>query len=333
MNRLLAASIALVAMTGTTGGAAEGQLSGVVFGDAYWFAANHDSAAKDANGLWVRRVYLTYDVKQTENVSMRLRFESGSPGLNSEAGKIQPFAKDAYLKWTPSGSKHAIYLGLSGSPTFNSVESAWGYRAVEKTPVDLYRLGSTRDLGLALRGDLTNRLDYHLMVGNGGGTSSESNKGKKYMVSVGLDLTDDLQVRANFDYNDDSASASQTTAQGFLYSVTDHYRWGLQYTFHNRDSGNSDDSVNIVSGYGAYRLNADTAILARVDIAIDENPRAADISYQPLNKSSRFFFILVGLDYSPEAGFSLIPNIEVVSYADSGIDADVVPRLTFSYKF
>ena len=171
------------------------------------------------------------------------------------------------------------------------------------------------------------------MVGNGGGTSSESNEGKKYMVSVGLDLTDDLQVRANFDYNDDSASASQTTAQGFLYSVTDHYRWGLQYTFHNRDSGNSDDSVNIVSGYGAYRLNADTAILARVDIAIDENPRAAGISYLPLDGSSRFFFILVGLDYSPEAGFSLMPNIEVVSYADSGIDADVVPRLTFSYKF
>ena len=162
MNRLLAVSIALVAMTGTTGGAAEGQLSGVVFGDAYWFAANHDSAAEDANGLWVRRVYLTYDVKQTENVSMRLRFESGSPGLNSEA---------------------------------------------------------------------------------------------------------------------------------------------------------------------------DTAILARVDIAIDENPRAAGISYLPLDGSSRFFFILVGLDYSPEAGFSLMPNIEVVSYADSGIDADVVPRLTFSYTF
>ena len=123
---------------GGSGVAAESRFSGHVFGDGYWFAANHDNEAEGANGLWIRRVYLTYDVKQSDNVSMRVRFESSSPGLNSASDKMKPSVKDAYLAWAPNGSKHVIYLGLSGSPTFNSVESAWGYRAVEKTPVDLY---------------------------------------------------------------------------------------------------------------------------------------------------------------------------------------------------
>ena len=181
------------------------------------FAANHDNEAEGANGLWIRHVYLTYDVKQSDNVSMRVRFESSSPGLNSASDKMKPSVKDAYLAWAPNGSKHVIYLGLSGSPTFNSVESAWGYRAVEKTPVDLYRMGGTRDSGLGLKGELSDRFDYQIMVANGGGTSSESNKGKKYMASVGLDLTADIQVRANFDYTTippAPCSAARTASAG-----------------------------------------------------------------------------------------------------------------------
>lgn len=334
MNGWVATAVALaLTVGGVSGVAAESRFSGHVFGDGYWFAANHDNEAEGANGLWIRRVYLTYDVKQSDNVSMRVRFESSSPGLNSASDKMKPTVKDAYLAWAPNGSKHVIYLGLSGSPTFNSVESAWGYRAVEKTPVDLYRMGGTRDSGLGLKGELSDRFDYQIMVANGGGTSSESNKGKKYMASVGLDLTADIQVRANFDYNDDSAGAFQTTAQGLLYSVTKDYRWGLHYVIHNRDNGNTDDSVSILSGFGAYRLSANAVVLARVDVSLDQNPRVADISYLPLDASSRFFLVVVAFDYSPEPGFSLTPNVEFISYDESGVDADVVPRLTFSYKF
>ena len=70
-----------------------------------------------------------------------------------------------------------------------------------------------------------------------------------------------------------------------------------------------------------------------MDVSLDQNPRVADISYLPLDASSRFFLVVVAFDYSPEAGFSLTPNVEFISYDESGVDADVVPRLTFSYKF
>ena len=74
------------------------------------------------------------------------------------------------------------------------VESAWGYRHVEKTPADLYKLSGTRESGIGIKGELNSRLKYHVMVGNGNGTSSEDNKGKKYMGALGLSLTDDISL-------------------------------------------------------------------------------------------------------------------------------------------
>jgi hypothetical protein len=59
--------------------AGEGKFSALLFGDAYWMAANHDSTLEDMNGLWIRRFYLTYDQKFDDNWSARLRLEASRP--------------------------------------------------------------------------------------------------------------------------------------------------------------------------------------------------------------------------------------------------------------
>jgi len=37
------------------------RISGLVFGDYYWFAKNHSSQWEDQHGLWMRRAYFTFD--------------------------------------------------------------------------------------------------------------------------------------------------------------------------------------------------------------------------------------------------------------------------------
>ena len=306
------------------------KVSGITFGDYYWFAANHDASVEDQNGLWMRRVYLTYDMNKSDKVSLRFRLESGSPGVGA-AGKMEPFAKDAYLKWTPGGGR-TVYIGLSGTPTFTGVEEAWGYRHVEKTPVDLYQLGSTRDFGIGVKHKLSDQVDLHVMIGNGNSTGAENNKGKKYMASAGLALTDDITVRANFDFDDQAGKATFMTAQVLLFQKTETFRWGLQYVLNNQDNGTTDQSVNVAAGYVVFDLNDGTTVLARVDALLDENPRAGG-GYLPLVNTSKHYFILAGVDFSPEKNFHVIPNAEIVVYDQSGIDPDIVPRITFSYTF
>ena len=167
-----------------------GKISAVYFGDYYYIAAHHNEELESRNGFWTRRVYLTYDRKLNETFSSRVRFEVNSPdGLKEGAsGKNVPYVKDAYLKISPKGSSHSILLGRSITPTFSVVPKVWGYRAVEKSMLLMQKYGSTRDLGIAVKGKVpgVDMLSYHAMVGNGAGTGAETNKYKRGYLSATL---------------------------------------------------------------------------------------------------------------------------------------------------
>jgi len=68
------------------------------FGDFYWAAASHDESLKDRNGFWFRRIYLTFDKAMAEQLDMRLRFEMNSAGDFGSDARLEPFAKDVYLR-------------------------------------------------------------------------------------------------------------------------------------------------------------------------------------------------------------------------------------------
>ena len=160
-------------------------LSGYVFGDAYAVLANHDPEVEDQTGFWIRRGYLTFDAKVANEWTARLRLEFNSPGDFESDSKLDPFVKDAYLAWKHDGQE--LYLGLAPSPTFEFVEGFWGHRPIEKTPIDLYRMGSSRDTGVAYKGAAyEGRVFYHAMFGNGSGDRAETNEGKKVMAGLGF---------------------------------------------------------------------------------------------------------------------------------------------------
>jgi hypothetical protein len=129
-----------------------GEFSGRVYSDYYWMAANHDPDLVGENGFWIRRVYFTYDQEISDAFSARFRLEGNSPGDFSTSAKISPVVKDLYLRWTRG--QHQIEAGISSTPTFGLVEDVWGYRSVEKTPLDMQDFASSRDFGLSFEGEL-----------------------------------------------------------------------------------------------------------------------------------------------------------------------------------
>jgi len=58
-----------------------------------------------------------------------------------------------------------------------------------------------------------------------------------------------------------------------------------------------------------------------------------NFSFRASSNYSKHYFILAGVDFSPEENFHVIPNAEIVVYDQSGVDTDIVPRVTFSYTF
>ena len=60
---------------------------------------------------------------------------------------MDPLVKDAYLCYQWNG--RSLYAGQSPTPIWSITETVWGYRAVEKTIMDLNKIGSSRDNGIA----------------------------------------------------------------------------------------------------------------------------------------------------------------------------------------
>lgn len=313
------------------------KLSGYVFGDAYWVGAHHDPTIEDLNGFWLRRAYLTFDYAIAEQWSARLRFEGNSPGDFKTNAKIEPFIKDAYLAW--KGENVDLLMGISPSPTWDYIEGFWGYRAVEKTPLDLYRMGSSRDFGLAAKGKLAGgKVFYHAMLGNGSGEGAETNEGKKAMLAVGFKPTDSIVIELHADTEDRPGSTDRTTWQGFVGFKGSRSRYGLQYASQDRQVAvGPDQTLAVGSIFGVWDLSAKTSLLARYDRSFDVNPEGDKIPYLVIAKDSEFDFALLGLDYKLAKKISLIPNVEYVMYRETdgrpAPDDDLIARLTLFFQF
>ena len=150
------------------------RFTGLMFGDYYSFAQNHLPAWEDQHGLWLRRVYFTYDHTFSPRLSTRFRLEMNSNGKLA-GGALTPFVKDAYLRWNLYG-RQALVVGIQPSLTFDYIEGVWGLRHIEKTPLDLYRVDSSRDTGVTLSGPMneTQTLKYAFQYGNESGNNGST---------------------------------------------------------------------------------------------------------------------------------------------------------------
>lgn len=314
--------------------ALDAKFSGYVFGDYYWMAKDSNPVAQGNNGFWVRRVYATGDFSIVEKVDARLRLEFSSPDFYATSANAMPFIKDAYLKWTPS--EHGFLLGISPTPTWEVFEGQWGYRSVEKTPLDLNKFGSSRDFGLAAKGSVWDKkLSYHLMVANGEGTKSEFNGEKSIYLSLTWRPLSLLLLEAYGDYHIGAGRTDRYTLQGFVGIKGDVGRAGVLFA-HQLRQATTDLSLQVLSVYGVLNTLDNLRVYGRVDRNFDPIPGGASIAYLRFNTVDKSTFFLGGVDYEPWSSVHFMPNVEVIVYdAQTGTAASptIVPRLTFLYEF
>lgn len=316
-----------------------GTLSGRAYMDYYWVAASHNESLEGRNGFWFRRIYLTYDRDMAGHFSSRLRLEMDNPGNFISNDKLEPVVKDAWIRW--SSGTHDITAGISSTPTFALVEDVWGYRAVEKSPVDLHGMGSSRDFGLSASGTLgpAGRLSYHAMVGNGVSNRTEVDRGKKVMLSLGYELAPDLVVEVYGDYNDFAGPRYWSTLQAFAGYRGEHFQAGAHFTrqYRRAASPGQDMELRLASVFARGDFSDRVTGLLRVDRLFDPNPAGESTSYLPFSNAASPTLLIAGVDVRMEEDIHLIPNFEAIFYTenDQGIkpDSDFIPRLTLYYRF
>jgi hypothetical protein len=316
------------------------RISGLVYADYYYVAANHRDELIDQNGFWLRRVYLTYDHTLTEAFSLRVRLEMNSEGDFTSTGVSNAYLKDAWLKWTRGA--HALAFGMASTPQIEFVEGFQGYRSIEKTPIDLYRWDSSRDLGVLLQGSLgeARRTSYSLQVGNGSGTGSEVDGSKTVRAQMSHRFARGLALEGYADWQNRPDGQDISTLEAFAGWRETKWRASLQYGWQKRrhasDSG-LDLDLEFLSAFAAVQMTPALTLVGRLDRSFDPIPEGETIDYMPFSETARAFFGFAALDMTLAKTVHLIPNIEWTTYG-RGPDgttpsSDLVPRVTLFFSW
>lgn len=302
------------------------------------FANIIDPARKDESanryGFQIRRIYITADKKFNKKFSSRIRLEmANSPyKLNSDKSLI-PFIKDAYLRYKYLNN-HSITFGIASPPTLILYEKRlWAYRSVEKVPEDLYKIRSSRDFGVSLKGSF-GELKYNFMFGNGKGSETEDQTYKETKtLYLGLSYFLNKNLFIEF-YNDVDivpvSSEERYTFHLLLGILYPEFRTGIQYVY--QDLG-MPKYINIISIPFVYNVSDKISILIRLDNRKVYTPAQAQTTGIVSDN-----FIILGMDYKISPGISFIPNIEIATYSfeknnPTGSRTDIVAKFTVYYKF
>ncbi len=326
---LTAATVIMVIVSLGTPARAQVAGNGTLKGRAYFDLSQ--GLSDDVDNMLThgfRRVYFTYDTQMSEGITGRFRTDVKQDG----DGKYRLFIKHVYADWIASGVV-SIRAGMMGTPFFGTIEEVWAYRGVEMTMQDYFKIRSSADLGVMARIRLNEMIALNVMLSNGDGYSKldDISFGKAYEIQGVFTPVDGLLVTAHFGMNGFDSDGDPLT-EGDMENTT------------TMDLSVGYESGNFVVG-GSYTTQSNYRFTLDQDGAgfwgfgrftIPESPLTVLASYMNWDPDTgvdddTMTLLLIGLDYTPGKGLSIIPNFHQTK-TGSG-DPTNVFRVTFNWKW
>ena len=341
---VIAFAIALIPQTGLAQFKPEaGEIKGYMIAEYYYNINHHtgsidDGGAEGRHGFWFRRIYFTYNNKLSDTVKMRLRLEMASPGDFVSSSTLDPFVKDAYLSFNLGGGA-SLVAGMQGPPSFGNEEDIWGYRSIEKTPLDLYKWTSSRDIGLSLKGGES--VQYHFMFGQGSSNKAETNNGKKIFGSLAY-ASGGLFLEAVAQYERAKTGDDDIILKGFGAYTGDWGRIGVMFANRSyKPEGGDSRPYNILSVFAVIKAGEKVDLIGRYDMnfgdGYKESFKGSGIGYVPFANNVEFSFAIAAISYQVHKNVWLIPNVKFAMYNDPDEgekpDGDFYGNLTLYFKF
>ncbi len=308
-------------------------LSALAFGDLYDIPRNHLPDADGDTSGWIRRIYLTFDNTFSDRFFTRFRLEGNQDGnfTSPDFDEFDVDFKDVYLRW--SIERHRLYFGLSPTPTFDLFDRVWGYRHLERSPLDVQGLPS-RDNGIAAHGPLTqgDRWKYRAMIGSGADFGKETGEGQKLMGAITWENEGGWLVDVYADHQRLPGATDRTTFQVFGAYRQANSRFGLQYAYQDRQE---DPRLELASAFGVVDLSPKVSLIGRIDHLFAPSPRGDDTPYLPFSPDAKADLLIAALEWRLNQYVSLLPNVESILYDDSSAgqqpEDDLLLRLTFYF--
>ena len=312
----------------------EGKISGTGFFN-YTSDLTDGVSGSDKSSFGFDRVYFTYKNSVSDNISFKFQTDVGRFDFVDEdddgnaivGGKSHLFAyiKKAQLDWKTPISK--ITLGMQGMNVFNVTEKTWGFRFIEKSPMDKHKFSSSADMGIGVSGKFSN-VSYSLLSTNGTGYKKEESDaikktsiqlvyGEKKLVkkdgfNIGTSLT--------FEPYHDGEDYTKSVVAFFGGYAGSGFRVGAE--FDTKTDSKTELSEQIIAFYGSYKFTDVFEGLVYIDMYDEDTATDEDGET----------YIIAGLNYYPTKGLTITPNVRLKSFEDRS-DGETVFKMNFQFKF
>ena len=219
--------------------------------------------SKDAEnlGFELERSYLGYEYKLDGGLTVKGVMDIGKSSDVSDYQRMA-YIKNAMLSWKRGNL--TLNGGLISTTQFNFQEKFWGYRYVMKSFQDLYKFGSSADLGISAAYKAADWLSADAIIVNGEGYKKvQMGKGLCYGVGATLTPVEGLQVRLYGGLNDDAsaADADQWNAAAFVGYKAKSFSVGAEYNYMDK-AGNEQNGYSV---YTTVNVSDEAAVYARWD--------------------------------------------------------------------
>ncbi|MFA8451715.1 MAG: hypothetical protein ACEPOW_13560, partial [Bacteroidales bacterium] len=278
------------------------------------FANYHSplNGASDKSAMEVRRAYLGYKSKISEHYSAIVKLDIGSPNDESQYSLLKRYAyfKNAALVY--KANNLTVMGGLIDLYQFKLQEKFWGHRYVEKSFMDLYKFGSSADIGISAKYKFSNIIsaDFTLMNGEGYKKLQSDNT---YKAGLGITLQDfffeGIVFRIYSDY--EKKHLEQYTLASFVgYKHKKLFNIGFEYNYKGNSKFKNNYNLSGFSTYGKIAFLKKWEFFARYDYLYSNNKYNSDDEFIPWNLLKDGSKAIAGVQVQPVKGVKIALNYQ-----------------------
>ena len=208
----------------------------------------------DNNAFEIDRVYFQYTDDLSDDLFLKIRYDVSRDGIDGD-GKFVAYLKNAYVDWSCKNGG-LLSLGLIGTNSYGVQENNWGYRFIEKSPLDANKFTNTADLGIGYSHSFGN-VNINAQILNGEGYKSEQSD--DHMATYLRLMYGESKLNKNDGYN---IGVVMTTFEGDGASYdfvgvecTDDNIIGCNENYGNEITAAEEDDASLIGLFGGWSSN------------------------------------------------------------------------------
>ncbi|MCF8245093.1 MAG: hypothetical protein K9J37_00655 [Saprospiraceae bacterium] len=316
----------------------------------YWGNTEYAGLEEKTIGTNLRRLFLGYDSKITENIKARVLVESKATTTTKE-GRFGLALIYGHLEWNdivPAIPNSTVRIGLIPTPIFALPEKSWGYRSVEKNALDLRGIGKVIDQGASFSGDFNDdkTAGFTVMVGNGTGNKPGIDKYLEYYASFYRKLWDNqVTVEILGDFMKENEVTDHAFIRGFLSVEKPLWTFGTEVS--------QVYSKELVSGYSQHVNPRLVSVFFSNKLGFIGEKWRSFLRYDFYDPSTKYHpggiytdpsqhyiehSFWFGLHYGYKDKINIMPNTILNHYKRKNNTvvkriSDIVPRITVYFQF